>query len=362
MVHSDRIEQVKQRLAAEEKDALLVTGPANSYYFSGFHAVSDGNYPLVIIPQEGDPVLLVSDLDSDAAAYASSIELLVPEKKFADAVIDRLADDAAVLVSGDMSARFYNRLADGLDLHIEDDIVSGLRSVKSDAEIESIKDAYELTETVLSTVIKGFVAGQIDSTSEGGIAAEIEYAMRKQGSQGAAFPTIVATGASSSMPHHTASDAAVTDGPLLFDMGATMDWYCSDLSRTFHLGEPSERFIEVYNTVREAQQRAADTLQPGVAASKVDAAARTFLEDAGYGDAFKHSTGHGVGIEVHESPNLSPRSDDELAEGMVVTIEPGVYLKGEFGVRIEDGYLVTEDGAERISSMTRGLDDMTIRR
>lgn len=353
MDYNARIEEVKEKLGEQGKDALLATGGANTYYFSGFHTVSEGDYPLVLIPQEGDAQLVVSGLDKDAAAYAATIELLVPDESFADAIIAALPDDAEVVIEKDMSIGLYQKLDDGLELSVDDGIVSELRSKKSQAELEQLRDAYRIAENALDDIQPAIE--NTERLSESRIAAELEYNMRRNGSQAAAFPTIVATGASASLPHHTTSDADINEGPLLFDFGATVNGYRSDISRTFHIGEPTEQFQEIYALVQKAQREAENMLQPGVKASEIDAAARNVFEENGYGDAFKHSTGHGVGLDVHEGPNLSPNNDDLLEEGMVVTIEPGIYLKGELGVRIEDAYHVTADGAERLAESSREL-------
>lgn len=365
MDRGSRIEHVKEQLMDAGKDALIVTGPENSFYFSGFHAVSDGNYPVTVIPAEGDPRLFVSALDKDAAAYDATIEVVIPEDGYIEGIVDQLSADADAFITGNTSIGFYDRIADNITLTVNDDIVSGLRRIKSETEIEHIRNAYQLTEQVLTTVTEQIVGEKRvtedeDAPAESTVAAEIEYEMRKRGAHGPAFPTIVATGASSSMPHHTSSETVIEEGPLLFDIGANVNRYCSDISRTYHIGQPSDPFKTVYELVRKAQERAADALAPSVAASEVDEAARSVLDDAGYGDRFTHSTGHGVGIDVHEQPNLSARSDAELAEGMVVTVEPGVYLKGDFGVRIEDAYVITEDGSERLSTLSRSLEDMVL--
>ncbi len=361
MRHDDRIEQVKSALADNGKDALVVTGPENSFYFSGFHAVSDGNYPVTVIPAEGDAQLFVSPMDEDAAVYASTITVTAPEDGYVDGILDHLPDDADVYISGDMTISLYDRLAESLTMTVNDELIMDLRSIKSDEEIDLIQNAYRVAEQSLHTVASRFKEGSFEDVTETTVAAEIEYDMRKQGAHGAAFPTIVATGASSSMPHHTTGSTPIGDGPLLFDIGANVGWYCSDISRTFHIGQPSERFETVYTLVKEAQEAAETVLSPDVATADVDEAARTVMADAGYGDQFTHSTGHGVGIAVHESPNLSSNSDETLEEGMVVTVEPGAYLKGEFGVRIEDAYVITEDGAERLSTMPRELGEMILR-
>jgi Xaa-Pro aminopeptidase len=352
---SDRIAAVKTELAEQEKDAFLVTGSANSYYFSGFHTVSDGDYPMVLIPHDGDPQLFVSDLDKDAAAYASTIDLRVPDDGFVDTIVDTLPEDAELVISDTTRVKLYRRLVDDCDVTVDGDLIPGLREQKTDDEIDSIQKAYRATEQAIDTAVQQLDKQERDGLTETRMAGEIEYMMRQNGSQGTAFPTLVATGANASLPHHDTADAAIQDGPVLVDVGAIINRYCADMSRTVHIGEPSDRFREIYGVVKEAQAAAADILAPGVDADAADAAARDVIAEHGYGDSFTHSTGHGVGLNVHESPVLSPSSDAVLEPGMVVTIEPGIYLKGDFGVRIEDAYHITETGVERITTTSRDL-------
>lgn len=355
MDHHDRVEGVKEHLVETEVDALITTGASNSHYFSGFHTVADANYPIVLIPAEGEAQLFISRLDKDAATYASTIGVVVPENGFSEEIINHLPDNAEVLIDGQMTIGFYNRLQEDLSMIVDDSLVSGLRSIKDTGEQEHIREACRVAEKTLDKTITRLGEDAIETLTETMVAASIEYKLRKHGSKGAAFPSIVATNASSSLPHHTPTETEISDGPLLFDIGAVINGYCSDMSRTIHLGEPSATFREIYGLVLEAHKHAADALTPGTTAKEVDAAARNFLEKKGYLDQFNHSVGHGVGLDVHETPNLTPRSDQVLEEGMVVTIEPGLYLKGEFGVRIEDVYLLTENGSERLTESSREL-------
>jgi Xaa-Pro aminopeptidase len=189
------------------------------------------------------------------------------------------------------------------------------------------------------------------------VAAEIEYAMRKQGSSGTAFETIVASGVYSAFPHGCCSDRKIREGDLVVvDVGATYKSYRSDMTRTFVAGNPSEKQKKLYQIVKKAQEKAFEAVKPNVKAADVDAAARKIIADAGYGDCFVHNLGHGVGLEVHEPPTLSPDSKDVLAAGNVVTVEPGIYLVGYGGVRIEDAVLVQRNGAEKLTNGPYALD------
>jgi Xaa-Pro aminopeptidase len=202
------------------------------------------------------------------------------------------------------------------------------------------------------------VAGEVvvAGVKEYEVAAEVEYAMRKQGSSGTAFETIVASGLASAFPHGGCSDREIREGDLVVvDMGATYKFYRSDMTRTFVAGNPSAKQKKLYEVVRAAQEKAVKTMKPNVKAKDVDATARKIIADAGYGEYFVHGLGHGVGLDIHEPPTLSPDSEDVLAAGNVVTVEPGIYLVSYGGVRIEDTVLVHGNGAEKLTNGAYGL-------
>ncbi len=344
-----RIESVRDAVRDAGADAFVVTGADDAFYLTGFRAPGQGDYPVVIVTPD-DAVLLASPLDAATARTESAIPVTVPDDGFMDAIADAAGGDD-ILVTGGTRMAFEQRLADRFMVTVDTDTLGDLRAVKTDEEVACIREAYGVVEDAIGAVLPDVSP----SMSERDVAAELEYVMRRSGSDGTPFPTIAATGPATAVPHHTTRDTELGTGPLLLDVGATVRGYASDMSRTVHVGQPSEEFLAVYDVVKRAQEAAADALSAGVQAATVDAAARDVITDAGYGDAFTHSTGHGVGIAVHESPNLSPRSDQELVDGMVVTIEPGIYLDDRFGVRIEDAYRVTGTGAERLTASTRDL-------
>ncbi len=221
------------------------------------------------------------------------------------------------------------------------DVVSGLREVKTAEEIKRMRKAAALGCALFDGVLEHIVPG----TTEIGVALELEYAARQAGAEAMSFETIVASGKRSSLPHGRATTQKLPRrGFVTLDFGVVLDGYCSDMTRTVHLGKASQREWDVYHSVLEAQQAAVAAVGPGVTCAVVDEAARSVLKTAGWGKYFSHSTGHGVGLEIHEGPRIAAGVEQVLEPGMVVTVEPGVYLPEEFGVRIEDMVLVTETG------------------
>lgn len=352
MDHEKRIDRVRDRLVEQDKDAFLVVGGADCFYLSGFYTDPGASYPMVVVPAEGEATLYVSSLDR-SADNDSSIRVEIPDSQISEALISEL-EGKKVLAGGNPDLNLYSTLDEELSITLDTVFIRDMRRVKEQEEIDRIEQACTIAENAIGTVKEEFETG-----TEREVAARLEYSMRLNGSDGTPFPTIAASGPSSATPHHATGDGPV-EGPLLLDLGARTGGYVSDMSRTLHVGDPRERYREVYRAVLEAQRAAGDVLEAGVAAADVDGAARDVLEEHGFLDAFIHSTGHGVGISVHEPPNLHAESDAELEAGMVVTVEPGVYLEGEFGVRIEDVYLVEENGAERLTSLSRELEDNII--
>ena len=230
-------------------------------------------------------------------------------------------------------------------------IVEKLRAYKYKHELELLARAVEIADQAMDEVSPSIEPG----VTEAEVAWKLEVAMRERGAEAIAFDTIVAAGPNGALPHHRAGDKVIQQGEsVVVDMGATYQGYCSDLSRTFIVGEPDETFRRVYDTVLHAQTTAEEKVAAGMTGTETDAIARDIIADAGYGDNFGHSLGHGVGLAVHELPGVGPTSSEPLEDGMVFTIEPGIYLSGWGGVRIED-MVVMENGRARIISNARKL-------
>jgi Xaa-Pro aminopeptidase len=225
--------------------------------------------------------------------------------------------------------------------------------VKDAEEIARIRAAAALADAAFQAICSRLAAGR----TEAEVANELEFEMRRRGARKGSFEAIVAAGARSSLPHAQATRAVIGPrDPVLFDWGAELDLYCSDCTRVVFLKPPGRKWRRIYEAVRVAQQKAIAALRPGASCKEVDGVARTHIAKAGHRNDFRHGLGHGVGLRVHEAPTLGMRSEDTLAEGMVVTVEPGIYLAGWGGVRIEDTVVVRRDGAEVLSSLPKTLE------
>ena len=231
-------------------------------------------------------------------------------------------------------------------------VVESLRAVKDEGERDAIRKAAAIADRAFERILEELRPGR----TEREIALRLEFMMREMGADGASFDIIVASGPRSALPHGVASDRVLEKGDLVtLDFGASYRGYCSDITRTVVLGEPNDAQRRIYETVREAQQAAVDAIRPGMTGKEADRVARDRIKASGYEKYFGHGTGHGLGMEVHEAPRLSPRGEEILEPGMVVTVEPGIYLPEFGGVRIEDDVIVTEDGREVLTQSPKHL-------
>ena len=277
------------------------------------------------------------------------------ERQLVPAIADRMAgrvgyDDANTSVAN--LRKLEEAAPEGVELVPAAGVVERLRRSKDDVEVEAIAAAASLADEVYGWVAEMGLAGR----SEREVRLAAEQRMRELGAEDPSFPAIVAAGPNGALPHHDASEREIGAGELVVvDMGAIVDGYCSDCTRTFATGEIDSDARAVYELVLEAQLAALDAARAGAPAADVDEAARERISAAGHGEHFGHGVGHGVGVEVHEEPRLGPRSEDELGAGDVVTIEPGVYVPERFGVRIEDLVLVQAQGARNLSSFPKEL-------
>lgn len=338
-----RLEKLRDSMGVRGLNGLLVLRPENRRYLSGF----TGSAGALLI-DSGRALLLTDFRYLDQAQLESPhFEVVRVEKT--------IPETLALLLQGQQSYRlglegdyithqqytaFDEKLA-GVSIESAPGLVEQLRQIKDIAEIEVIEQAAALADRAFRHIRPMLRPG----ARERDIALELEFFMRRAGADGASFPIIAASGPRSALPHGVASDRVLAPGDFLtLDFGAIMQGYNSDMTRTVVLGRPTPRHREIYNIVLEAQQAALEYIRPGVAAAGVDRAARSIIEGYGYGEYFGHSTGHGLGLAVHESPRLAATDQTVLQEGMVVTAEPGIYLPNWGGVRIEDMVLVAEGG------------------
>ncbi len=352
-----RIDALKQKaFKAGKFDGFLIFNSANLTYLTDFSGAS-----ALLIPKSGENIVYVYGVNYEQAkteGKAFKVEMVKRGENLMAKIakqaktfeIKKLAVDVLNVEGWRVLAKF---LGGEKMLAADNSFIRELRKVKDENEIELMRKAAELTSEGMRVAYETVAAGMKEYEA----AAEIEYAMRKRGSSGTAFETIVASGVCSAFPHGGCSDREIREGDLVVvDVGATYKFYRSDMTRTLAAGNPSEKQKKLYQTVKAAQEKALEAMKPNVKASDVDAAARTVIADAGYGEYFVHSLGHGVGLEVHEPPTLSPDSEDVLAVGNVVTAEPGIYLVGYGGIRIEDTVLVGKSGAEKLTSGPYTLD------
>ncbi|HET6997839.1 MAG TPA: aminopeptidase P family protein [Solirubrobacterales bacterium] len=343
----DRLEKL---LAERELDRMLVTDLTSVRYLTGF---TGSNGACVCGP--GIRRFFTDFRYTErAASEVSGWEAITLSNDWLGGIAKHLAgkvgfeDDKMPVRSLE---KLKEKLAEGIELVAAGGTVERLRRVKDEEELRAIAAASELADEVWGWSLEQGLAGR----RERDVARAAEARIRELGAD-PSFPAIVAAGPNGALPHAEPGEREIGRGELVvFDMGAKLDGYCSDGTRTYSTGDPGENARAVYEVVREAQQAALDAIAPGANGEAIDTVARKVIEDAGHGERFGHALGHGVGLEVHEGPRLSQRSDDVLAPGEVVTVEPGVYVPGEFGVRIEDLVVVTEDGHRNLSGLPKDL-------
>lgn len=337
------LDDVRHKLADLSADALLVTGPANVRYLSGFTSPDDA--VVLITPEDAS---LVTDGRYTAQAGEESHLEVVIVSNWEERIPEMASGHRLAIESEHLSYQRYRRLSDRLDIEplATDGFFTPFRLIKTAQEIADLREAARITDEAFERVVPMIEPG----VREIEVALELERHMRLAGSNGPGFHIIVASGTRSAMPHGVASTKAIEAGDLVtLDFGAVYNGYHADMTRAVAVGPIAPGLRRLFDAVLEAQQAALDEVAPGRSGRELDAVARDLLAGHDLADAFSHSLGHGTGLEIHEGPRLSHRSDDVLAPGMIVTVEPGVYLPGFGGVRVEDLALVTESGHEVLS-------------
>ena len=342
-----------KELAFEKKsfDGFLVANEMNLLYFTRVPGAA-----CLLIPKNGEGVVYVYGVNYEmvkAEAKGFKVEVVKRGEKLTEKIAPLLkAAKIKKLATDGISYDMYRMLVKGLrakaKVKVQSSIVSELRMVKEEKELELMRKAGELTTLGMKVAYETVRPG----LTEIEVAAEIEYAMRKRGGWGVAFETIVASGTHSAYPHGGCDNRKIRGGDVVVvDMGAMYEYYRSDITRTIVAGKPTEKQRKLYDVVKEAHEKAYKAIMPKAKGKDVDMVARKVIEKAGYGDLFNHGLGHGVGLEVHEAPVLGPASKDRLEAGNVVTDEPGIYFVGYAGFRIEDTVHVTKGQGEKL---TRG--------
>jgi Xaa-Pro aminopeptidase len=352
---SARAERLVAGLPETGADLLVVTSLVNVRYLTGY---TGSNGVALVGP---DTRLFLTDFryaEQSAAEVDGVFERRIATLDLLDGIAEALPDESVRLGFEDahMSVRTHQRLRDLLPERVElvpaGDPVESLRAVKEPGEIKRITAATALADAALRQVMDQGLVGRTEIE----VAMALERAMRDLGAQRPSFESIVAVGPHGALPHAQPRDVPIAAGELVvIDWGAELDGYCSDCTRTLATGELSDTALEVYELVRRAQLAGLDAVRAGVGGRDADAAARAVIDEAGHGEHFGHGLGHGVGMEVHEGPRLSQRSDAVLKAGNVVTVEPGVYLPAELGVRVEDLVVVTEGGRDILTSLSKEL-------
>jgi Xaa-Pro aminopeptidase len=351
--HAARRRRLLDRFAGLDIDAFLVTRQVNARYLTGF---SGSNGQLLLFP---DRAVLFTDsrYEEQSAREAPDVEREIYSKAFHERVarvaaatkVERLGFETAGLTH-----QTYRRLEEALEPELvpTEDEVERLRWSKDHEELGLLRRAQDITDDAFERLVPKLVEG----ITERQVAVELEVAMRELGAERVGFDTIAAFGENAAEPHHRPTERPLRPGDVVkLDFGSFVDGYHSDMTRTVAFGDPPGELREVYDVVRAAQQAGIDAVRAGIRGGEADSAARRVIEEAGYGPRFGHSLGHGVGLEIHEGPTLRAGSEDELPVGTVVTVEPGIYLPGVGGVRIEDMVEVTEDGCRPMPRTPKDL-------
>ncbi len=349
-----RLTKLREALTTEGLDAILITQPGNRRYLSGF----TGSAGVLLISQ--DQAILATDF-----RYHEQVEKQAPDFRLAKitdkfkVLLPELVHQVEAKRVGFESAHLtvdqhqeWQEVAEGFELVPTKELVEGIRAVKDEDELSKIRKAIALADEAVSH-IAGFIE---PGMTEKEVAWELEVFVRTHSAEKVAFDLIVASGPNGAMPHATVSERVIRAGePIVIDLGAMVDGYNSDLTRTICSGRPDDRLKQIYDIVLEAQCTAEQSIRPGMTGKQADGIARQVIEEAGYGENFGHGLGHGVGLAVHEKPGVGRLSEDVLEPGTVFTVEPGIYLPGWGGVRIEDIVVMREDGVEVLTQASKDV-------
>ena len=337
-------------------DTLLVSVGSDLPYLTGYRAMPLERLTMLVLPAAGEPVLVVPELEVARVTphEAFTIRAWSETEDPVAIVADLTAGSHRVAIGDQTWARFVlalNAAMPDAALVSAGDLMSALRRCKAADEVRRLRAAAEAADDVIARLAEMPLSG----SAERAVAREITEMMLVAGHETVEF-AIVASGPNGSSPHHEPTDRLIESGDaIVVDIGGRRDGYCSDTSRTFHVGRPDPAYARAYEVLHRAQEAGVAAVRPGVPAQEIDRAARAVIEAAGYGDRFIHRTGHGIGLDPHEAPYLVEGNDEVLAEGMSFSVEPGIYQPGGWGMRIEDIVVVTADGVDRLNTSDRRL-------
>ncbi|WP_075618062.1 M24 family metallopeptidase [Paenisporosarcina indica] len=349
----EKLAKLRQALEEHQIDALLITSGYNRRYITDF----TGTAGVAVVSK--DQAVFITDFryTEQAAKQISGFEIVQHTKPLIEEVgvqLEKMGVKNVGFEKDDMTYAMYEsyKKAVNPELIPVSGLVEKIRLIKTPQEIRIIKAAADIADAAFEHIISFIAPGKTELE----VSNELEFFMRKQGASSSSFDIIVASGLRSALPHGVASDKVIEKGDFVtLDFGALYNGYISDITRTVAVGEPSEQLKEIYQIVLDSQLLSLEKVKPGMTGIEADAVARDYIKSKGYGEAFGHSLGHGIGLEVHEGPGLSFRSETVLKENMVVTIEPGIYVPGVGGVRIEDDIVMTATGNEKLTHSTKEL-------
>ena len=361
-IYGDRMAKAQELLAKLDFDLMALFPSSNMLYLSGFYDEPGERMLFLLVPREGNPVFLAPELYEQQIKQESPFQDVRiwkdsddPMDLFQRTVADFAPADARVLVDDRMWAKFVLMLREALpkaNFSLASQVMVPLRMQKTPDEIHCLQEAGAIADQAFEEIIRFKLAGM----TELALATALEEAMKKRGAEKIVFETLVASGPNSTLPHHRAGRRRIEPGDVVvLDYGCRIRGYCSDITRTIVCKQPSKEIQAIYEVVERAQEKAVQAIRPGVKAEEIDRAAREEIAKAGYGERFIHRTGHGIGLDVHEEPYIVEGNHLELQKGMAFSVEPGIYLPGRFGIRIEDIVVVTQTGAQRMNRSTHTL-------
>ncbi|MDD3225463.1 MAG: Xaa-Pro peptidase family protein [Clostridium sp.] len=349
----ERIEKLRAVMASKNLDCVLLVGDSNRNYLSGF----TGDESFSIITKDNAIFITDSRFTQQAKEQVKDYEIIQYNRPFSiffGETIKKLNVKNVGFEEDVISYAFYDELSKAVSVELIPmrGIVEEIRVIKDKNEVQTIKQAAGIADKAFAHMLDFIKEGK----TEREVGLELEFTMKKMGARDLSFPSIVASGVRSCLPHGQATEKILKKGDFLtLDFGCIFNDYCSDMTRTVVIGEASDKMKEIYNVVLKAQENAIKVIKPGIKTCIVDAAARDYIIEKGYGKYFGHSVGHGVGRQIHERPILGPKSTTVLKSGMIVTDEPGIYIPDFGGVRIEDLILVTDTGCEVLSKSPKNM-------